>query len=268
MLDLDFSLKELYEVKLKSTYNMKIGDQVFEENETIAFFKSIQISNINEVVKRAIARGGYHNHYHVFWEQTDKILINFNQGVFSKTQFALLSNSPIFNKENNSEIAVDYRQIAESDENGLIILDYRPANFLFCYDAETGQKLSWTLNSTTELNIDIPFKKVFIDYQMIYTNGGKNITIGEDMIKGFLSFEAKTRIKDDVTGQTHTGIIKIPKVRLVSDLSIRLGKNADPVVGNFALEGYPTGGKGNELAMEIYFLEDDLNDDQQNIDIN
>jgi hypothetical protein len=36
------------------------------------------------------------------------------------------------------------------------------------------------------------------------------------------------RVKDDVTGKVTTGIINIPKLRLMSDLSIRVGSDAIP----------------------------------------
>lgn len=256
MNNLDFSFKDLYGLKLKSTYNMKINGHEIEENEAIAFFNSIQIANIDEIVKRTTTRGGYNNLRHVFWETTDSIKMTFTNGVFSKTQFALLSNSKIFNLDSTKEIAVDYREQVESDENGVIVLKYRPANFLFCYDLETGQKMHWGLISENQLTIGEPFKQVVVDYQRLIQTGGNGIVLGENEIKGFLSLEAKTRIKDDVTGDFHAGIIKIPKLKLVSDLSLRLGRNANPNSASFTIEGYPTGEKGNMRVIEFYFLDD------------
>lgn len=255
MNNLDFSFKDLYGVKLKSTYNMKINGQEVEENETIAFFNSIQIANIDEIVKRTTARGGYGNYRHVFWETQDKVNMTFTNGVFSKTQFALLTNSKLFELDSNKEIAIDYREQAVADENGIITLKYRPANFLFCYNIATGQKISWNLISPNQLQVE-PDIEVIIDYQRLINTGGSGIVLGENAIKGFLSLEAKTRIKDDVTGGFHTGIIKIPKLKLVSDLSLRLGREANPNTARFAIEGYPTGEKGNMRAIEFYFLDD------------
>ena len=51
------------------------------------------------------------------------------------------------------------------------------------------------------------------------------------MFNGFLELEGKTRVKDDTSGLITTGIIKIPKLKLMSGLSIRLGAQANPVVG-------------------------------------
>ena len=255
MNNLDFSFKDLYGVKLKSTYNMKINGQEVEENETIAFFNSIQIANIDEIVKRATARGGINNYRQVFWETTDKINMTFINGVFSKTQFSLLTNSKIFPLEQNKEIAIDYREKNESNENGIITLKYRPANFLFCYDLETGEKISWNIISENQIQISDSYKEVIIDYQRLINTNGNGIVLGENAIKGFLTLEAKIKIKDDVTGEDHYGIIKIPKLKLVSDLSLRLGRNANPASGAFSIEGYPIGEKGNMRVMEFYFLD-------------
>lgn len=256
MNNLDFSFKDLYGVKLKSTYNMKLNGQDVEENETIAFFNSIQIANIDEIVKRTVARGGRDNPRHVFWETTDSIKMNFVNGVFSKTQFALLTNSNLFELDSQKEIAVDYREKTESNSEGIITLKYRPANFLFCYDVRTGQKIPWNLVSENQLDIGDSYKEVIVDYQRLLLTGGNGIVLGENAIKGYLSLEAKTRIKDDMTGEDCVGIIKIPRLKLVSNLSLRLGRNANPNAINFAIEGYPVGDKGFKRVIEFYFLDD------------
>jgi hypothetical protein len=47
--------------------------------------------------------------------------------------------------------------------------------------------------------------------------------IGRRAFNGFLELEGKTRVKDDTSGQITTGIIKIPQLKLMSGLSIKLG---------------------------------------------
>ena len=48
-----FSMKELYDVSLKSTYPMRIGNRTIEPGEKIAVFDKIQLANFNEI-KRII----------------------------------------------------------------------------------------------------------------------------------------------------------------------------------------------------------------------
>ena len=47
----------------------------------------------------------------------------------------------------------------------------------------------------------------------------------------------------------------------MSDLSMRLGKNANPVVANFRAKAIPSGNKGSADVMDIFFLNDDIDSD-------
>jgi len=67
------SFKVLENVRLKSTYNMRIGERDIEPGETIAHFDKISISNFNEIKDVVAARGGFGNRARVFWETTKEI---------------------------------------------------------------------------------------------------------------------------------------------------------------------------------------------------
>ena len=69
------------------------------------------------------------------------------------------------------------------------------------------------------------------------------------------------RVKDDITGKVKTGIIKIPKLRLMSDLSMRVGSDAIPQVGRLDAVAVPEGTRGQSKVMEIIFLNDDIDAD-------
>ena len=81
------------------------------------------------------------------------------------------------------------------------------------------------------------------------------------MIEGFLRLEGKTRVKDDISGKVRTGIFEVPKLKLMSDLSMRLGKNANPVVGSLGAMALPNGNRENVTVMDIFFLDDDIDSD-------
>ena len=66
---------------------------------------------------------------------------------------------------------------------------------------------------------------------------------------------------DDTTGQVVTGIIKIPKLKLMSDLSISLGAQASYAVGNFQAIGVPVGTRGSSYVSEFCLLETDIDSD-------
>lgn len=261
-MDSQFGMKELYDVNLKATYPMKINNRDIEIGEIIARFDKIQLANFNEIKNRSQASGGFENQTRIVWESTKEVDLNFTQGIFSETQFALLSNSHILNyKEDQDIIYITNRIERVSDAEGLVSLDEKKpyAQNLFVYDKESGEKYSdIEIISNTQINIKQDSKDVIIDYQYQYTGGATDIIIGRSLVNGFLFFEGKTRIKDDITGRTRTGIIQIPKLKLVSDLSMRLGRGANPIIANFEAIGYPIGGKASKKVMEIFFLNDDI----------
>ena len=261
-MDNQFGMKELYEVVFKATYPMKINDRTIETGEIITEFDKIQLANFNEIKSRVQASGGFDNRALVTWESTKEVDLNFTQGIFSKVQFGLLSNSHLLEyKEDVDSILLTVRLERMSDENGFIDLDEEKPYFqnLFVYDKNTGQKYTDVeIISDTQINIKQDSKEVIVDYQYKYMNGATDIIVGRNLVDGFMFLEGKTRIKDDVTGRTRTGIIQIPRLKLVSDLSMRLGREANPIVANFRAVGYPVGGKGDKKVMEIFFLNDDI----------
>ena len=55
----------------------------------------------------------------------------------------------------------------------------------------------------------------------------------------------------------------MPKVRVVSDINLRLGERADPTMSAFNIIGMPehAGGNKNSLILEIIRLDKDIDDD-------
>lgn len=260
MSNIEFSLKELYEVRLKTTYPIEIDGYTFDKNETIAFFDKIQIANIDEIKKWVSAHGGFDDRPHVIWEDTKEVNIKFTQGIFSKTQFALLSNAKLLHYIKDSKLTISNREELESNEKGEFSLKERPYSELFIYDKESNQKLEYGIQDKL-ITIRDPYKEVIVDYNFLYSNNFSRMKLGHCMIEGFLCLEGRTRTKDDITGYTKTAIIKIPKLKLMSELSIKLGEKADPVIGNFEVSAFPVGDRGNKNIFNIYFLEDDIDSD-------
>lgn len=260
-MDSKFSFKDLEKVTLKSTYNMKIGDRDIEPGEVIAQFDKLQIANMNEIVSGVTANGGFDNRAHVYWETTKALKLSFIQGVFSKEQFGLLINARIINLAQSQPILITEQEFLESDNNGIVTLKRTPFKDLFVYDAATGSKIENYTQSGMTIDIGISFKEVVVTYVYEYISGSTEYRIGQKLISGFLELEGRTRVKDDVTGQVVTGIFKIPKLRLMSDLSIRLGPEASPVVGHFEAEGEPVGSRGSSYVSEFFILSDDIESD-------
>lgn len=105
------------------------------------------------------------------------------------------------------------------------------------------------------------YTEIIVDYYYIYEGKTTTAVIGRAALNGFLSLQARTKEKDDITGQVKTGIITIPKFKLMSDLSMVLGKTVDPHMGKMVLMAYPAGSRTNKTVMEIAFLDDDIDSD-------
>lgn len=256
-----FSMKELYDVSLKSTYPMKIGNREIEVGEKIIVFDRIQLANFNEIKKVKTANGGFDNRSRIFWEDTKEIQLNFAQGVFSKAHLSLMLNAKLVSlRGERNTYAIPVREFAESDENGEIQLKHFPQN-LFVYLANSFEKIQYELVSENKIKIPTSYTNCVIDYQYEYNNSIDELIVGNQLTNGYLELEGKTRYKDDISGHTKTGIIRIPKLKLMSNLSMRLGENANPVVGSFSAIAVPTGGKGNKKVMEMFFLADDIDSD-------
>lgn len=254
------SFKDFESVRLKATYEMDIGNKHFRPGETILFFEKIQIAGLQELHSRIAARGGFDNRAHVWWDTTKEIQLSFSRGVFTPQQFALMTNARMCETAPNYGIPVTMREVLESDENGQITCKYTPAHNTYVYNASTGDSISFTQTGNV-LTIDTPYLNVIIDYEFDYTNDTKIVLIGQRLINGYVSLEGWTRVKDDTTGQVVTGLIKIPHLKLMSDLSIRLGTQASPIVANFQAIGVPVGSRGNSYVSEWYYLSDDLTSD-------
>lgn len=257
----ELNFKELYEVSLKSTLPIEVSGIKIEAGETIAFFDRIQIANFQEIKSVASANGGWDNRAHIFWETTKEIKINFTQGVFSKIQLALMANAQLINNEGEQIIPINEQKEFESDEYGKIIIGRKLREPIFVYDKTTGEKLTNWTTTTDSILLGEAYKSVIIDYWYDYDNDCQIMTVGRPLTQGYLSLIGKMRVKDDITGKVKTGIVKIPKLRLMSDLSMRVGSDAIPQVGRLDAVAVPEGGRGQQKVMEIIFLNDDIDAD-------
>lgn len=87
----EFGFKELYEVIIRTTYPIEVSGKTLEAGEAIAVFDKVQVGNFQEIKSSVTARGGWDNRGLVFWDATREVRINLTQGIFSKSQFALMA---------------------------------------------------------------------------------------------------------------------------------------------------------------------------------
>lgn len=253
----DYGIKELYSVALKATFNIEIGGKTYEPGEVILRFDKLQVAHISEDRTSRSATGGHNNQTLITWDNTKDAQFTCSQGVLSKTCLAILSNSQVTKKFEGENISVPVIGEEIVPENGIVTLKHKPNGTGFIYDKESGEKLYGGL---TELTYQA-LKPVIADYNYDYSNGGDTLEIGHRLFNGYIALEGKMRLKDDSDGHDKTAIVTIPRIRITSSLAMRLGKNADPMVGNFSFIGYPVGMRGAEQVMSIQILNDDIDSD-------
>lgn len=263
-----FGAKELYDVTLRVRNQETIDNQVLEPNEPLATFQKIQYGVLNESTSLVHAQGGHGNQVLVSWKDVHEVHFKFSQGIFTKRDLALLSNSAL---ETTSEVAIPTIEYHKVDETNKIRLKHMPIDgTLFIYYAR-GQKkmgkLSWPYyyhidgQEVTFTLDEIKFSTVKVIYNYSYTNKNETIYIGKPMINGYLELTGKTTLVDDITGKKNTAIIRIPKMEIASDFSIMLGLNVTPMKISFEGVGYPIGPRKHERVMEITILDTDIDAD-------
>ena len=259
----EFGLKELYDLSLKVTYPIEMAGRIFEPGEVIARFDKIQLANFKEVTSRVSANGGFDNRSHVIWEDPKEIQLSFTQGIFSARQFALLSNARLIDIPSEEGVLISCHYSGESNEDGKILVDKQDISDVFVYDAKTYEKIipKSVDFKNSEIAIDSKYRNIEVDFNYRYYNKVTSCILGRKLIQGYLQLEGKSRVKDDITGKTRTAILRIPRLKLVSDLTMRLGREATPVLANFNAIGLPVGGKGSKKIMELLFLNDDIDAD-------
>lgn len=261
MISTEFGLSELYQVVIRATYPIEVGGKTIESGEVLCAFDRIQIGNVNEIRNTVSAHGGWDDRGYVYWDSTREVQITFQQGIFSKTQLMLLTSAKLTGV-GTSGLKLHKREELESGENGIITLSHAAIAPIFVYSLTDGTKLEYTIVDETHLKIADAFMSVLVDYQYLYNNNYKIITVGQMLTSGFLTLEGKSRIKDDETGQTHTVLLYVPKLKLMSNLSMRLGQNAMPQIGTFSAIAIPTGDRRHEAeVMHVVFLDDDIDSD-------
>lgn len=256
-----FSFKDLESVVIKPTLNIEMNGRTIKAHETIAAFDKIQLANFEDMVQVVTAHGGYEDADRVWWETTKSVHLTFTQGIFSAQQFALMNNSRLLEVTKETPIYLDYTEVKESDENGVIEFTDSPYDYFFVYKNETGERIDDFVRDTEKISNLTPYTEYTLNYVKQYQSDASIITIGAKLSSGFFTLQGKTRVKDDITGIVRTGIITIPKLKLMTGISMRLGRNANPIVGKLEAEALPVGPKGNTRCLEIAFLGDYIDSD-------
>lgn len=254
-----FGAKELYDVVLRTTFETTINGKHYDEGEVVVRFGRLQIAQLNGRYSYVAAKGGYDNRELVTWENMNSVSFTFSQGVFSKTQLAFLTNSSINQQAMPEKKLVPKTETLEADDEGAINLQFIPQK-LFVYQKDGSRVKDFVLDGQKIKGLTT-YEEYVCDYYYEYQENIVYLQSGLGITNGYLRMEGKTRLKDDNTGHIVTGLITIPRLKLKTGISARLGANAEPVIGTFQGEGYPVGTRGNKTVCSLTILSDDIDSD-------
>ncbi len=294
MMDQYFGHKELYEVVLRANTSMQFGKRYIEAQEPVLYFEHIQMSLLSEQNRPIFARGGWANMPRVIWDERSEVSFQMTEGVMSAVGMSILLGANVVAKEQDQPLYVHKQEgPLEMNDHNEVYLSHWPVDanirktFIFDYDRDAVQK---KIYGQRVLDIPDPFdsskmvpclklfedkkctipadnrRKYLVDYY--YSYGAKEgeealiYSVKKERFNGLFTLEAKFYSKDENEGKNYTNILYMPKVRIVSNINLRLGERADPAVSNFNIIGLPeTVGDQNNLIMEITRLGQDIDGD-------
>ena len=290
-------IKELYDVSIRLNNPVEIGKKKYDINEAILTFKTAEIAQVTEKKRDIMARGGYNNNPLVYWEVDKEVGFSMTHGVLSPTSWAVLSNSQIKNPQFKSVSYNEMLHTIEDDKYCYIELKYCPnaidgiigaqpnPNFeplpmgrrpelmlkplppskkrwIFCYEGETGLPIREFQIYGNKIFFQKPYREVFVDYTFTYEDKIKVLEVGNRLLGGFLRLDGKMSVKDEKSGEVTTAILELPKIKLSSSLSMRLGKNYEnSTVSDFFFTGYPEDEKKYGTVARVTFLDKELTGD-------
>ena len=287
MMDQYFGVKELYEVVLRAKAPMQFGSRFLEEGEPVLYFENITMSVLQQKTNAVMARGGWANLPRVIWEDRSEVQFVMQEGVMSSISLGVLLSANVTTQlDNEGPLLINKREGPfEIQEDARIFLEHWPVEyprrktFIYEYERDVAQKkiygkrieglddgfgverpcLELYQDKALEEKADIN-KKYIVDYYYEYGNEALIYIIQKERFNGLFTLEGKFYSKDENEGKNYTNLIYMPKVRVVSDINLRLGERADPTMSVFNIIALPETVSSNKqsLIMEITRLSDDI----------
>lgn len=289
-------IKELYDVSIRLNSPIEIGQRKYDINETILKFDKAEIAQVQENKERKAATGGRYNSPLVDWEIDKNMTFAITHGVLSPISYALLSNSQLkcpkfksvpyqetlhtIEDENYCYVELKFIPNAIQDKIGaqpnpnfeplpmgrrpeLLLKPLPPSKvkWIYCYDADTGYLIKNFEIYGNRVFFKASHRRVCIDYTFTYEDKIMVLEVGNRLLGGYLRIDGKMSVKDEKSGKVTTAILELPKIKLSSNLSMKLGKNYDSsVVSDFYFTGYPDENHYGTVA-NLTFLDTELTGD-------
>ena len=241
-----------------------------------------------------MARGGWANLPRVIWEDRSEVSFSLIEGIMSSISMGILLGANVTSEaQQDRPLLVQKREgpfeLIEKKVNGdtyhVLYLEHNPIRypqkklFIFQFARDVIQKKVYgkyldiddplgrtclAIFEDKELreNADID-KEYIVDYYYEYGDRALIYTIQKERFNGLFTLEGKFYSKDENEGMNYTNLIYMPKVRVVSNIDLRLGEKASPTVSTFNIIALPESEVGNRknLILEITRLNSDEDGD-------
>ena len=260
-----FGVKDLYKVVMRATYNMKVGNRDIVAGEPILYLDGAQMFAMAQSTGYRAARGGKHNLAHVVWENPGDVTFAIQQGVISPMGYALLTNLQVLEAPIDSTTVLTKNELIEVDDYGKIYLNQTPMSgkplfiYLFAGNVIQEKITDFTiLEGVVNVGIELAGETLLVDYSYNYGEPAQEYRLGKERFNGFLSMEARYYSKGE-SGLEYTNIIYVPKVKILSDISLRVGENvAGPTLSTFNIVALAEKIDGEPVVMRMLQLEEDV----------
>lgn len=271
---------------------MQFGSRRIEAEEPVMYFEKISIATLQEKSSLIMARGGWANSPRVTWEDRSEVSFQMMSGVMSQLNFGIMLDAEVaFSTGKEAPLEISTREgpfeLVPIDIEGqdriygfqikhIPVMYPKRKVFIFEYARKNVQKKIYgkfirrDIPGFGEQYYIIPYKdkdlknaadtdrEYVVDYYYEYGDEALIYTIAKERFNGLFSLEGKFYSKDENEGLNCTNLIYMPKVRIVSNIDLRLGERADPAVSTFNIVGIPEFTGKNSTIVEITRLGEDI----------
>lgn len=260
-----FGAKDLYRVVMRATSKMRVGGRDVVAGEPLLHLDSAQFMAVAQQNSYVAARGGRHNMSHIIWERSGDINFAIQRGVVSPMGLALITNLNVLDPPEDGSTILSKTEILTVDDFGKVFLSEEPETNspLFTYRFENKviqESVSPVATNGAELDMGMALagKSILVDYSYRYGEPVREYRLDRNRFNGYLSMEARYYTQGE-SGMQYTNIIYLPKIKVISDLYLRVGENvAGPTLSTFNIVAATELYNGENTVMRMLQLEEDV----------
>lgn len=263
----ELGIKNLERICIKTKNEVAFGDRLLEAGEPVLYFDNTQISLLSEGSRAIMARGGWRNEPLVIWEDREQVTFQFANGTVNTTSLNLLLGAKMLTKADDN--ILPFNEIIELDESGKGYLKFEPIEgdeeykmFFFTYSySNIQQRLRPAAIRGKQIDFGSELSNcvVMCDYYFTYKNDIITYSMNRERFNNLYILEATFQMKDENDGLIRTGFLRMPKVRILSNINLRMGERVDPMVSTFRIIAQPESKDGREdVVCEIQYLDEDI----------